>query len=221
MYRRDIAHLPKAIDRVAWVNLIFELGRFHSHNYETTINAVLIGEHFMQYEEPRTPYTYLKNTSPILKTIVPQTYSVELAHVVTVIAAKFNEDSGYVSTLSAANNTNNYYVYKMEWEICILLNFCVWHDNIISYLSISSNMNLGSWLWDLGKAICLNRELLKSRFETILCAIVILGRKNKLAPLIKYKERIFYMLLESIADQNDIEISDVIRKYNIFSTNKI
>ena len=154
---------------------------------------------------------------------IPQVYSIELAHVVTVIMGKGNEDhnQGYNSTKQAIINTDNCYVDKMEWELLTLLGFTVKVHNFITIIGalISDEPNtqqlrsLPGVFWDISKEICLNQNLLAQDPRTIIMSIILLARVGKLRALQIYRERKFTEHMQVIARYCDIKFDDLIRTY--------
>lgn len=217
MYRRDIAHLPSPIERSEYVRCIFELGWRHDHSAETMMNAVLLGDYFVSYSGIRTPYhLFSLHKSKLLEKVVPPVYSIELSHVVSVLSAKLNEDRGYDSIKVVASETQNYVVYKMEWEICFIVQFNIRRPNIISSWALivgPEKNHLGSWMWDLTLEICLNESLLAQSPLTILLALKLLARRNKLGALYRHDERIFELAVKEIAWEYEISTADLLKLY--------
>jgi len=153
--------------------------------------------------------------------LVSQIYSVELAHVVTVISVKCNEDfdSGYDSIKDAASDTENSYVKKMEWEIFTLLGFKFKVYNFITVIGILLIRNnehpprLGPVFWDISKEICLNRNLLTKDPRTIVLGILLLGRAGKLHAIHTHRERIFHELMKKLAHEYELNLSEVLQAY--------
>lgn len=160
-----------------------------------------------------------QNPIELLDDLVPQVYSVELAHVVTVISAKLNEefDHGYNSIRSAAYDTENSYVRKMEFEILITLGF---HFRIFNFITVIGLLLadpvppiLGSVFWDISKEVCRNKDLLSKDPMLIVLSIVILGKRGKLRALKLHRERLFIEKLATIARELELPMVDVTRAY--------
>lgn len=155
----------------------------------------------------------------ILDTPVPQIYSVELAHVVTVISAKINEefDHGYNSIRSALFDTENAYVRKMEYEILIMLGFHFKVYNFVTVIGLLLADNhaprLGPVFWDISKEICHNKELLAKDPRLIVISIIILGRRGKLSALKAHRERMFRERIATLAYELELPVSHVISAY--------
>ncbi|CAH6419425.1 Hypothetical protein HVR_LOCUS620 [uncultured virus] len=75
MYQRDIPKLPTKITREEFVNEIFNLGHDSNHNYDTMMLAVQVGDYFVDYQGPRTPYIGWKRKE-YKKVILPQKKSI-------------------------------------------------------------------------------------------------------------------------------------------------
>lgn len=262
MYSHQILKLPTEISREEFVELVFDLGRVNSHGYDSMIAAVQLGDYFVSFKGPRTPYVKLTDeekrqvkidkirerqsllaegtpidmgiearvTSRIIagrpnKTFADeptsQYYSVELAHVVSVILGKYNESNGYRSTKKATSDTNNGIILKMEWEILhmidfkpkvynfiTIIGFLIKHDEHSPHLT-----RLSSVFWDLSKEVCLNRSLLEGNPFTIVMAICLLGRTGKLRATHTHRERKFREFMIQVAKECDMDLSDLLRQY--------
>lgn len=152
----------------------------------------------------------------IMDKLVPQVYSTELACVVTLIACKCNEDfnSGYCHTDAAVSDTMNCYVVKMEWEIFDLLGFGFKVYNFISLIgTFLETPQLGSVFWDISKDICLNQPLLTKNPQTVVLALLILGRRGQLRAVHKHKERMFQETMKKLAHEYELDIRSVLQAY--------
>src|SRR3972149_10462552 len=119
MYQRDIPRRPIVINRAQFVDEVFDLGQKYKHGCDTIMNAVEIGDYFVSFIGPRVPYMGpmtegIMNSKlgmkELIQDLVPQEYSIELAHVVTIMAAKINEDKGYCYIIEAAIHTGRWRV---------------------------------------------------------------------------------------------------------------
>lgn len=145
MYQRDIPRLPIQISREKFVDLVFDIGREYCHEYNSIVASVILGDKFVTYTGPRKPFIdglsehlsgFRGPSSPeIINELVPQIYSEELAHVVTVLVAKHNEDNGYQYTNEAIVDTENRYIVKMEWEIAMIIGFRIDTNNFVTAIS--------------------------------------------------------------------------------------
>lgn len=163
-----------------------------------------------------------RNPKTFMDELVPQVYSNELAHVVTVLVAKYNEDfhHGYRSINLAVFDTGNYYVRKMEREICTMMGFNLKVHNFISVIGAliidydaKVFRRLGSVFWDISREICLNQKLLSLNPLNVALAIFLLGRAGKLRALRTNRERKFRKLMKTIAREYELDVSDVVRSY--------
>lgn len=260
MYSRDMPKLPVSISRNEFVELVFSLGYENSHGYDTIVATVQLGDYFVSYSGPRTPYreftsierNLLRDRRRQLKCIqgtldfatesrlvdeilaartehtfmdecVSQIYSVELAHIATIIVAKYNEDfgSGYRFTNKAISDTVNCYVRKMEWEILTLIGFKPKVYNFISVIgALIMEVNkleyppvLGTVFLDISKDVCLDKELLSKDPWTVVLGLIILAQKGKLRALRLHRERVFRETMKAIAREYELEFEDVIRAY--------
>lgn len=231
MFQRDIPHLPIKIERCQFVNIVFALGLIHRHGYDTIVTAAQLGDMFVSYSGARTPFTDCFNNSSdnakfidILSNPVPQEYSEELAYAVTVIAAKANEDDGYKSIEDAIVETGNRYVLKIEYEICMLLNFHVKIHNFITVigmlLSHKECVILGSGFWDLSRQICMDPILLKMNPLTLVVGIILLCKSRKLRAIRDNKERVFSDIMTQVSKEYELELTDVLKEYIAIKQNK-
>jgi len=223
MHLRDIPHLPIEISRKEFVKIVFDVGLIHTHGYDTIIAAVDIGDRFVEYSGSRESYTrkhkYNSDYDKILSLPIEQIYSKELAYIVTVIAAKSNEDDGYNDTVEAVDDLCNYYLYKMEWEICTLFNYHFPVNNFITYIgtmlyaTTMGSIKLSSVFWDISREYCFDRKLMKINSPTVLIGMMYLYRKNKLKAIISHKERLFRDTITSIAKECEVTTDEVIKIY--------
>lgn len=224
MYRREIPHLPNVTSRKEFVELVFDLGLRLEYGYDTLITAVEIGDRFISHEGHRIPYTSYKKdqqnklTSDQIKIItelVPQVYSRELAYVSLVISADINEDDGF-QIEKAAEELENGYVYKMQWEISMMNNFCIRNHNFITLLvSLIPDKKyvFDRMFWDLSRVICMDETLLHTNPITITLAIIILIKRDKLRAQKQYNQRIFQTLMIQISKEYEIPLSDLLLEY--------
>ena len=262
MYQRDVSTLPIEISRDDFVDIIVEIGSIYNHTIETTVAAVILGDYFISFNSPRSPYipsnrrkkdvintknilaqSTINNLTPLptqsVKHVyksrdipfnepISQIYSIELAHVVTVIAAKYNEDYGYRNIKQACFDTNNYYVVKMEWEICSIIGLHVKIKNFVSLfaiileiLGINSSKEWHPKFYFICYEICYDKILLNTHPKAILMGILLLFKHNKL-PLncIENARRIiFERTMIKISHISDTDISDVIKAYIMMKKN--
>ena len=145
--------------------------------------------------------------------VVPQVYSIELAHVVTVIVAKANEEFGYKQTCYAVADTCNHYVVKMEWEICILLTY---HIKIYTFLSVlcwEKRLILRSMFQDLCREICMNYALLHKDPRVVALAVIILFHRKRLRAIQTSRRRIFHEIMLLIAREYELPVKDILQEY--------
>jgi len=216
MYKRNIPHLPEKINRCEFVNIIFDIGLEYQHGYDTLMIAVEIGDYFVSYDGPRESLMK-KSSKNMIRNPAPQEYSKELAYVTTVIAAKYNEDNGYDLIENATIDTENSYVRKMEWEICMILGFTIKNRNFITLIGSLSLVNppklLGSMFWDLIKDICMNQSLMKINPITILLGCFLLHKRGKLRAFYTNKVRNFMTIMTKTAYIYDVPLSNLLKNY--------
>jgi hypothetical protein len=229
MYQRDIPHLPIKIDRDQFVEIVFYLGLIHRHGYDTIVASVQLGDTFVSdpkiqlqdtanYEIQSTTICDQSNQVEIMNEPVPRIYSNELAHTVTVIAAKANEDYGYMNIKDAIIDTENSYVLKIEREICVMLNFHVKIHNFITTIGVLlydkvQHPLLGSEFWDISKQICMDPVLLKMTPRTLILGLIILFRHKKLRASHDNRKRIFTDTMMQISKEYELDLSDVLKEY--------
>ncbi len=224
MYLRDIPRLPIEISRSNFVNEVFELGTFHQHGYHNIIASVQLGDFFVNYPHPRTyifqPFTpkeidLWEDHQLLLTKPCPQFYSIELAHVVTVIISKFNEDYGYHKTFDAISNTENRYIIKLEYEICNLIQYQI---KIYNFITIIYNhitdptRHLDSFFLDFSKYICLDPILLSTNPYILLSCSIYLHQKNKLSPFFIHNQNNFITLMTNLIIEFDLDPELVIKQ---------
>jgi hypothetical protein len=180
-----------------------------------------------QRKESILEYIMNRREKTFMDELVPQIYSEELAHVTTLIIAKYNEDHGYIHTEYAISDTNNKYVIKMEWEIYMLLNY---HVKIHNFITVISNLipeifdktspmdnnipyHFGSIFKDLCMQICIDRNLLCKDPRILVIATIILYRRGRLKAIKINKKRIFCEIMYEVAREYELNIIDVVREY--------
>lgn len=202
LYKRDIVKPLTIIGRKQFIDLIFEIGNDNNHGYDTILLSVKIGD------------DYIKNNC--------KEYSIELAHVITILAAKYNEDIGYKHIILAADNTNNYIVHGLEIEVWKSINFQFTHNPFIKILYIIiGKQQLHSSFNEILKDVCYNQdifELSDNNPKLLLFGLIILFKHNKLSSLQKYKERIFQELVLIVSKEYEIKPEDFLKTYiNLYS----
>lgn len=236
MYQREIAKLPTEISREDFVEKIFDLGFDQNHEYDTIMLAVQIGDFFVKYDGHRIPHTSWKrkeivesklskrdprcDPDGIADILAIQKYSDELVHTVTAIASDYNEDDGY--DIAKANvNCNNGYVFKLEWEICSILEFHIQPRNYIRAIGqliyhkhqYEKIRHLAPIFWDLSKDICLNHQLTIMNPNTVLLGIVMLYKRKRLSAIRKYRCRRFSTLFKNLAREYELPIGKILQAY--------
>ena len=167
----------------------------------------------IQIEDPMAAY-------PFMSEPMAQIYSIELAHVVVILASKYYEDCISYDTDEALYELENRYIIKMEWEVYTMLKFQITVPNfthviyaILSEQGYSTNWYFGSLFKDLIKEVCLYRELLQMSPATVILGIVLLYRRGKLAAVTKNKQRIFLEIMQRTANDYEVELSSVLKEY--------
>jgi hypothetical protein len=219
MYQWQIPKLPTEINRDHFVKNVFDISNDYNHGFSSMVQAIIIGDDFVNHKEQRTPYIFQdKDITDEFNELSAQIYSDELASVVVLITGKLNEDDGYTKTKQAIYDTNNIYVVKIENEIYKLYNFNLKIDNFISVLgklnsSLQTNLQLSNMFVDLCKIICMNKSLLYCNPATIILALFILNKKKKLSIMKNYRYKIFETLLCNISLIYDIPIDNILTSY--------
>jgi len=245
MYQREIPHLPIKISRQQFVDEIFVVGMDCGYGCDSIMTAVDVADYFVSYEESRTPYTgwqfgqqtkkenYLKYN--FMNEVVPQVYSRELVYVIISVISMANEDSNN-NISNWVYHLSNAFMYKMQWEVCMLLNFTIKIDNFMSNISNciwslrdtntikdsegnimwnsrSDPVAVNSIVYDIGKLICSNDKLLQINRATILVGILLLHKYNKLKATYDYKSRKFLIMMKAISSECEIPLSTVVQSY--------
>lgn len=230
MYIKNTNRLPIKIPRDKFVDIVFELGFTHEHSYESIITSVEIADTFVHHKGQRTPFLI---TSPklkkklkkqvnddIMKKCVSQHYSKELAYVVTIIVGKSNEDDGFDNITDAVEEINNIYLYKMEWEVSIIIGFTVKVKNYMTFISkiiidssFQQHYNVSKFFYYLSKVICKNKTLLSANPATIVLALKLLHRRGKCKIYRQTKTTQFGDLIDLITKDYDLDIMKVIRAF--------
>lgn len=180
MYNKNIEKIPEEITRCEFVTIIFDLGLSYEFGYDTLMAAVQLGDKYIDYQNNNY-------------------YSQELAHMCTVVISKFNEDY-YYSTSDAIDTIENSYMLKLEWDLFTMINYVVKIDNVMTYIGrlvndeIKLELILGQIFWYLCKDICMNKQLLLMKHETLLRGCMILHTHNKLKAVHDYKKEFFNTL---------------------------
>lgn len=251
VYQREIPTLPKEISRKTFVREIFYLGYDRHHEYNTIMLAIQIGDFFVNYKGKRVPYigwkrrehstkyrsrttdkiiikNVLSNRDPkydphkIADILCDQIYSYELIYTATAIAADYNEDNGY--NIDHANiDCNNAYVYKLQWEICKLLNFTICPVNYLQLIGrilcinnpdeSKCNKHLAPIFWDLSKFVCLDYKLCNINPITVLLGIIILYKRGRLMVIKEHRFRKFMMIVKMLSYECETSNLEVIRAY--------
>lgn len=190
MYNYEKCFEPLEITRNEFIEKIFTLGSENNHGLDSIIESVQLGDLFVNNTKDYIPYVYNKKIGSNNFTFIDkseQIYSNELAHIVTIIIAKFNEDNGYNNTFRGIMDTSNFYIVKIERDICNIINYTVKINNILTYYySIFPFQYLNSDFYYIFKDICHNKEILYSNPFTIIISLLLLNKHNKLKSL-KYK----------------------------------
>lgn len=174
-----------------------------------------------------SPFQEKLEQNKFMYELIPQVYSIELAYVVTVIIAKYNEDDGYRWTDNAIADTNNRYVIKMEWEICMLINFHIKINNFITLIghiiwhtltehqkySDPWTFRLHSIFFDLSREICMDQNILAKDPQVIIMGCFLLHKMGKLRANRINKERLFHEVMVKISKEYEVDISDFLHAY--------
>ena len=224
MYLREIPRLPETVPREEFVKEIFDLGLRLGYGCDSLVAAVEVGDRFVSFEGPRVPYTSYKKgrrdrLSPsqveMLSNVVPQVYSIELAHVSAVISTDIGEDDRY-SIDQVANELENGYVYKMQWEICMMNNFSIHSRNFITLMTPliwDPEVRVSQMFWDLSRAICMDKTLLNANPITVVAAIICLAKRGRLRAAREYRERIFKEVIVQVGKEYEIPVSDLLKAF--------
>lgn len=180
------------ISRDEFVEIIFDSNPTYA--VDTLYSAVEIGDRFI--EKSNTKYT------------------IDLVHAATNLIAKVTEDFSDFCTKKSVIETESENVISLEWEIAISFGFEFRSKNFITLASslICSDKFFHSCFWDLTKQICLSKQLMGIDKRTLLCGIIFLILKGKLAAKRANRERIFKEIIEKCSKEFDVPLIDIIRK---------
>lgn len=201
MYEWDFIKKPDVITRESFVEMVFEIGSSYNHGYDSIIASVQLGDQ------------YIDMTNNI--------YSSELAHVVTLIIGKFNEDHGCTETRLVLTNTNNKYIVQLENEIYSMIGFHVKIYNFITVIEdllLSYNENFDpsyyhSLFYDISKDICQDKKLLSLNPRAIIIGIIILYKRGLLKSYKINKQRIFLNFIEKISQEYEVDMYAMLHAY--------
>lgn len=231
MYERDVARPPRPVSRVDFVREVFQIGAEYNFGYDTLISAVVLGDRFVHMRGRRIPYRRLgtrmkedkRYHAGFMNTLAEQIYSIELAHVVCTITGGSLDDvadvAGY-NIMNAVSQCDNAYLYKLQWEVCIVSHFTIRSNN---YLTLMADLvwrarlndspgTVSSMFFDLSLMICLNRRLLGTNPLTILLACIMLAKRGRLAARRYHRRRIFLQTLSKVSKEYGIPFSIFVRK---------
>lgn len=213
MYARDIPRLPESVSREVFVNTLFDIGLLYQCSCDTLLSAVTIGDAFVSHKFSIPPHRLIANPlltpdkADILNQPLPQTYSIDLAHVSLCISSSIHEESCY-SIDDASRDLDNIIVYKLQWEVCLMFKFCIPTPKIVKLLAI-----LGYGLtWDLSKDIALDKSLLYSNPYALLLGVKLLGRN--VSANTKRRYRLFKECFLQISSDYELDISDLLLSYS-------
>lgn len=208
MYKRDNIKNPQQCNRDKFISEVIYLNHHYGHTYDTALMSIKIGDDFCQCKKLGTIYI---NKDINLNYQVERIYSVELAHVSTIIAAKINEDHGYDSTSNAAKDLMNNFVIKLEWEICYLFNFTFKRSYLMSSIidilryADSKNTLYYELIYDIN-----NLTLVTINNYSLSSIIVWLFKNKKLKAYHRVRELKFIKLVKIISNEYNVDIPDIL-----------
>lgn len=194
MYTWEIVREETFIPRTSYIQIIFDISRRYGHNYDTVISAVLIGDKFINLSK--------------------KCYSIELAHVVTILSCKLNEDSGYDSLSEAITTLDNSILISMEQDIWSSLQYQLPRSHIMSdiheFFCGFEDYQFSFIFWEICYQICEESHMLQLNSLVIIMAIIYLGKIDKLKASKTGRLKYFHMLIETIAQYTDCSCLDVL-----------
>lgn len=204
---RNSINKIKTISHLRYINEIIDIGISYEHEYDTILTAIQIGDYF-------------------IKTSVGVKYSLELAHVASILAAKSNEDFGYRSTLIAADELQNGIVYQLEHDILEKLDFRLVNNRLIEKmvrLTPSTELWLKhSILMGLTISLARNQKVFANvNPKTLVIAIMLLYRHNKLKLTKSVRQYKFLLLLQLVVKLTDTNWDDVINMFKLLGCQKV
>jgi hypothetical protein len=195
LHERDITKPLTLIERNNMIDIIFDIGINNGHHYDAIVLSVQVADIYVDS--------------------LDKNYSLELAHVVSVLAAKFNEDHGYKSLLDVTDVIPNHAIFDLEKEVYKALNYTFKFNKFVLFIyNVVGNNNLHPSFAYLLKDICYNKHLLHlDNPLLIIIALTILFKNNKLSFIRKYKEHTFIETLLSVSNEYEIKPETLLNKY--------
>jgi hypothetical protein len=218
MYASDFYKTPRSFSRKKFIEKIFKISN-NNYDYDTLLIAVEIGDYFVSFKGERKTCNWInfnEEEKNIISSPTPQKYSLELSHVSLCIATKFNEDC-----VHEIYDVGNKIVFKMEWEILMLLGFHIKTNNFfkfinkILYQSTYHHLTLSPEFEFLAFEIANLNQININPF-TILLAIKMLDKKGKLSFLKDFRMKRFYQIVKKICYEYELSFTKFIHNYIMY-----
>ena len=207
MYLSNKVTKPNAITYHQFLTILWNLNVEHDHNIITEDISITLAEQYIVFKRLRY-------------------YSIELAHVVTIIAAKYNEDgNGYTSIKDAAYELSNSYVYDLEKKVLISSNFNFSCSPFITNLSkmlilLKVNKPIGIEFKEIYRYLVWRKTNIYNFFTIILAIKIIKNTPNQqIQPLYYSKYIKLYELFNIVSSECGVGVEDLIINYNIIQNN--
>lgn len=208
MYSWSTIRCPEQIPRREFVHTCFDYGEECGQGATTIMSAVILGDSFVKF------------IGPDHSGALDRVYSRELAATVIVIMTKVIDDHKPSIMLSALQHTSNHAVIELERQICRLLNYEFPRHNIITRMwnicaqpADAVGRDLSLWFNCLALEICSKPFLLDANPFTLLMAITLLRRRNKLNADTSYRRISFVALMSAAAYDFELDLTQFVREY--------
>lgn len=198
MYKRDLPKIPSSISREDFIYEIFSICRSKDLHYDIMISAVAMADTFVS--DPRVfVCNWILRSYDYMCIPSPKHYSLELAHTVIVLLSKLYDENRYPTRLAVVELENSY-IYKLEWEILMSINYKFDIKHVFSDLYAPSTSLL---LHCLAYDICLYK-LWDFDIKLICISALLLNKHKKLRAQTRFNKIKFLRLLNLLKSEYDI-----------------
>ena len=198
-------HDPVEINRIQFVQTVFEISYEYEHHPITISTAINIGDKFVN--SPVSNYIFVSNKYTAVDCChapARKIYSIELAHISLIISSKYFDESQYKETRSAKFNCNgNNFVYKLEAEVLYNINYIIpvkdmFFTKLLWYKEDLPKMS--PLFYEILYMICIDPIMFNMDNRTLLLGIVLLWNKHKQSfkPLLSVKRKLLDNLQEDV-----------------------
>lgn len=207
MYERDLPKIPIQISREDFIYEIFSICKSKELHYDIMISAVAMADTFI-CDTRGFNCDWIARSYDFMCVPAPKIYSIELAHIVIVLFSKLYDENRYPTRLAVVE-LKNCYIYKLEWEIVMSINYKFDVKEVFSDLYIPSTSLL---LHCLTYDICLYK-LWNFDIKLICISVILLNRHSKLRAQTYVKKIKFMRLLNLLKSEYDTEYTTFCAAY--------